>query len=157
MLLLLSRHTWLSKKSFQQLRQRTDSIPVLRREKSRLMGEAAWFWKQTHPKMPRMQSCWLQLSYQHHLPGTTGAAVPRPCAGRAPLALGILRAGWCPPPPQLVSSTTTALVTVWNCLHVLPWSSGAREGPRRHSPEPSRDPPKVSMPSKHLSFAVLGN
>lgn len=135
LLLLLSCHTWLSQKSFQQLRQRSDFIPVLRRERtSRLLGEAAWFWKQTHPKMPRMQSCCLQLSHKHQCPGTRGAAVPSPCAGRAPLALCILRAGWCPPPPgqaQLVSITTTALVPVWNWVHVLPWSSGAKGGPRR--------------------------
>lgn len=50
----------------------TDFIPVVRRERtSRLL-----LWKQTHPKIPRMQSCCLQLSQQHHFPGTTGAAVP---------------------------------------------------------------------------------
>lgn len=87
-LFLLSCHTRLSQKSFQQLRQRTDFIPVVRRERtSRMLGEAAWFWKQIHPKIPRktprMQSCCLQLSHKHHFPGTMGTAVPSPCTGRA--------------------------------------------------------------------------
>lgn len=135
-LLLLSSHTRLSPKSSQQLRQKTDFIPVLRRERTtRPLGEAAWPWKQTHPTILRMQSSCLQLPHKHHFPGTTGAAVPSPWAGRGSLVLGILGAGWCPPPQgqaQPVSTTSTALVPVWNWLHVLLWSQRrAQETPTR--------------------------
>lgn len=61
----------------------TDFIAAVRRERtSRLL-----LWKQTHPKIPRMQSCCLQLPHQHPFPGTTGAAVPlapSPAQGEAP-------------------------------------------------------------------------
>lgn len=130
-LLLLSSHTRLSPKSFQQLRQRTGFHSSSKEGENNQAAGRSSLALEANPSHNSENAELLP-------PAATQTSLPWHHGSSCAQSLGwerLIGAGWCPPPQrqaQPVSTTSTALVPVWNWLHVLLWSQRrAQETPTR--------------------------